>query len=141
MVGGSFVVTVLVFLGLFDRPGDERQFVQTLFEWLPALHVDVGFLVDPLAITMALFVTGISALIHLYAIGYMSHDENFSKFFIYLNLFVFSMLLLVLGDNMLLTFLGWEGVGTCSYLLVSFWFTNEQNASAGKKAFVTNRIG
>ncbi|MBA2281254.1 MAG: NADH-quinone oxidoreductase subunit L, partial [Acidimicrobiia bacterium] len=143
MVGGSFAVTVLVFLGLLDRGEEERQFVQTLFEWLPAgnLQVEAGFLVDPLSIVMALFVTGISALIHLYAIGYMHGDPDFSKFFIYLNLFVFSMLCLVLGNNMLMTFLGWEGVGTCSYLLISFWFNEEQNASAGKKAFVTNRIG
>ena len=83
----------------------------------------MGFLVDPLSITMLLFVTGIGALIHLYSIGYMHGDPKFSKFFIYLNLFVFSMLMLVLGENLVVTFLGWEGVGTCSYLLVSFWFT------------------
>ena len=101
--------------------------VKNLFTWVPAgaLHVDIGFLVDPLSVTMLLFVTGIGALIHLYAIGYMHGDPNFSKFFLYLNLFVFSMLMLVLGDNLLVTFLGWEGVGTCSYFLVSFWFTRE----------------
>ena len=117
--------------------------VKTLFTWVPAgsLHVDVGFLVDPLSVTMLLFVTGIGALIHLYSIGYMHGDPNFSKFFLYLNLFVFSMLMLVLGDNLLVTFLGWEGVGTCSYFLISFWFTRETAATAGKKAFVTNRIG
>ena len=90
---------------------------------------------------MCLFVTGIAALIHLYSIGYMHGDPRFSKFFVYLNLFVFSMLMLVLGDNLLLTFLGWEGVGTCSYLLISFWHEKDANAIAGKKAFVTNRIG
>jgi NADH-quinone oxidoreductase subunit L len=90
---------------------------------------------------MALFITGVGTLIHLYSIGYMHGDPNFSKFFVYLNLFVFSMLVLVLGDNLLLTFLGWEGVGACSYFLISFWFTDDANASAGKKAFVTNRIG
>ena len=102
----------------------------TLFEWLPAggFSVDVGFLADPLSITMALFITGIGTLIHLYSIGYMHGDPNFSKFFVYLNLFVFSMLMLVLGDNMLITFLGWEGVGTCSYFLISFWFTKDANA-------------
>src|SRR5690606_33759070 len=132
-----------VFLGLLDRPGDDRFVHQVLFEWVPAgnLSVDAGFLADPLSITMALFVTGVATLIHLYSIGYMHGDPNFSKFFIYLNLFAFSMLVLVLGDNLLLTFLGWEGVGTCSYLLISFWFTDPANASAGKKAFVTNRIG
>ena len=90
---------------------------------------------------MALFVTGIGFLIHLYSIGYMHGDPKFSKFFLYLNLFVFSMLMLVLGENLLVTFLGWEGVGTCSYLLISFWHTRESAATAGKKAFVTNRVG
>src|SRR3546814_756992 len=90
---------------------------------------------------MALFVTGIGTLIHLYSIGYMHGDPGFSRFFTYLNLFVFSMLMLVLGDNLLVTFLGWEGVGACSYFLVSFWFSKDANASAGKKAFITNRIG
>ncbi len=142
-MGGSFAATLVVFLGLIDRPGDDRFFTQTLFEWVPSgdLSVDAGFLVDPLSISFALFITGVATLIHLYSIGYMHGDPNFSKFFIYLNLFAFSMLLLVLGDNLLLTFLGWEGVGTCSYLLISFWFTDKNNASAGKKAFVTNRIG
>ncbi|MCY4134342.1 MAG: NADH-quinone oxidoreductase subunit L [bacterium] len=143
MMVGSFVATLLVFIGLVGHDGDERETVVTLFEWVPAgkLAVDIGFLADPLSITMALFVTGVGALIHLYSIGYMHGDEGFSKFFIYLNLFAFSMLMLVLGDNLLLTFLGWEGVGACSYLLISFWFTDEANASAGKKAFVTNRVG
>ena len=143
MMGGSFIATLLVFIGLVGHEGDERETVFTLFEWVPAgkLAVDIGFLADPLSITMALFVTGVGALIHLYSIGYMHGDEGFSKFFIYLNLFAFSMLMLVLGDNLLLTFLGWEGVGACSYLLISFWFTDEANASAGKKAFVTNRVG
>ena len=102
-----------------------RSSTQTLFTWLPAggFNVDVGFLVDPLSITMCLFVTGVGALIHLYSIGYMHGDPKFSKFFLYLNLFVFSMLMLVLGDNLLVTFLGWEGVGACSYFLISFWFT------------------
>ena len=90
---------------------------------------------------MCLFVTGVGMLIHLYSIGYMHGDPKFSKFFLYLNLFVFSMLMLVLGDNLLVTFLGWEGVGACSYLLIGFWFSDEANASAGKKAFVINRIG
>ena len=143
MMGGSFVATLLVFIGLLGHDGEERQKVLTLFEWVPAgrLAVDIGFLADPLAITMALFVTGVGALIHLYSIGYMHGDEGFSRFFVYLNLFAFSMLMLVLGDNLLLTFLGWEGVGACSYLLISFWFTDETNATAGKKAFVTNRVG
>ncbi len=142
-MGGSFLATLVVFVGLLDLPGQERFFTQTLFEWVPSgsFSVDAGFFVDPLSISFALFITGVATLIHLYSIGYMHGDPNFSKFFIYLNLFAFSMLVLVLGDNLLLTFLGWEGVGTCSYLLISFWFTDPANASAGKKAFVTNRIG
>jgi NADH-quinone oxidoreductase subunit L len=142
-VGGSFLATVGVFLALQGEPVEERQYTQTLFEWLPVggLEIDFGFLVDPLSITMCLFVTGIATLIHLYSIGYMHGDARFTKFFVYLNLFVFSMLMLVLGDNMLLTFLGWEGVGACSYFLISFWHESDANASAGKKAFVTNRIG
>ena len=140
---GSFGATVLVFLGLTDLDEHHRAAETVLFDWLPTggLQVEAGFLADPLSITMALFVTGVGTLIHLYSIGYMHGDRDFSKFFVYLNLFLFSMLCLVLGNNLLVTFLGWEGVGTCSYLLISFWFTNEANASAGKKAFVTNRIG
>ena len=113
MMGGSFLATLLVFIGLVGHEGDERETVVTLFEWVPAgkLAVDIGFLADPLSITMALFVTGVGALIHLYSIGYMHGDADFSRFFIYLNLFAFSMLMLVLGDNLLLTFLGWEGGG------------------------------
>jgi NADH-quinone oxidoreductase subunit L len=143
MVGGSFVASVVVLGGLFDRDAEQRHFVQTLFEWVPAggFQVDAGFLVDPLSVTMALFVTGVGALIHLYSIGYMHGDPGFHRFFAYLNLFAFSMLVLVLGDNLLMTFLGWEGVGACSYFLISFWFGDEANASAGKKAFVTNRVG
>ncbi|MEM7141817.1 MAG: NADH-quinone oxidoreductase subunit L [Actinomycetota bacterium] len=143
MMGGSFVSSLVVFFGLVQEDGEDREYVQTLFEWVPAgdFSVDVGFLVDPLSVTMTMFITGVGALIHLYSIGYMHGDPKFSKFFLYLNLFAFSMLMLVLGDNMLLTFLGWEGVGACSYFLISFWFTEEQNATAGKKAFVTNRIG
>lgn len=142
-VAASFAASVLTFIGLLGLEGEERSVTFTLFSWVPAgdLSVDVSFLADPLSITMALFITGVSALIHLYSLGYMHGDENFSKFFLYLNLFVFSMLMLVLSDNLLLTFLGWEGVGACSYFLISFWFADEANASAGKKAFVTNRVG
>ncbi|HET6832884.1 MAG TPA: NADH-quinone oxidoreductase subunit L [Acidimicrobiales bacterium] len=143
MCAGSFVASVVVYVGLLGENEEGRQFTQTLFEWVPAggLQVDVGFLADPLSITMALFVTGVSTLIHLYAIGYMHGDGDFPKFFVYMNLFVFSMLMLVLGSNLLVTFLGWEGVGACSYWLISFWFSSDANATAGKKAFITNRIG
>ncbi len=143
MVGASFIAAVIVFSGLLSKDSANRVYELNLFEWIPSgeLSVSMGFLGDPLSITMVLFVTGVSTLIHMYAIGYMHGDPNFSKFFIYLNLFVFSMLILVLGDNLLMTFLGWEGVGVCSYFLISFWFEDATNASAGKKAFVTNRVG
>lgn len=143
MTASSFVVVVGVYLDLLSRTAEERHHVVTLFSWLPvgSLHVDMALLADPLSITMALFVTGIGSLIHLYAIGYMHGDPKFSKFFLYLNLFVFSMLMLVLGENLLVTFLGWEGVGACSYFLISFWHTRDSSATAGKKAFVTNRVG
>jgi len=142
-VGGSFLSAVITFFGLVARDEQERQVTKTVFEWVPVgdFSVDIAFLVDPLSVAMILFVTGIGTLIHLYSIGYMHGDENFSKFFLYLNMFIFAMLMLVLGDNLLLTFLGWEGVGACSYFLISFWFHEEANATAGKKAFVTNRVG
>jgi NADH-quinone oxidoreductase subunit L len=143
MCSAAFVVTVGIYFDLLSKPSEERQHVYRLFSWVPvgSLKVDLSFLVDPLSITMCLFVTGVGALIHLYAIGYMHGDPRFSKFFLYLNLFALSMLLLVLGENMLVTFLGWEGVGTCSYLLISFWHERATAATAGKKAFITNRVG
>src|SRR4051794_33183814 len=143
MCAAAFVVSVGVFLDLLSKSSEERSHTQILFTWIPVgnLQVDMGFLADPLSITMALFVTGIGALIHLYAIGYMHGDPKFTKFFLYLNLFAFSMLMLVLGENLLVTFLGWEGVGACSYFLISFWHTRESAATAGKKAFIANRVG
>jgi NADH-quinone oxidoreductase subunit L len=142
-VGGSFLATLVAFFELLGEDGHDRHVVDHLFTWIPAggLDVEAGLLVDPLSITMALFVTGVGFLIHLYSIGYMKGDERYPRFFVYLNLFVFSMLVLVLGDSLLLTFVGWEGVGACSYLLISFWFERESAASAGKKAFVVNRVG
>ena len=143
MVGASFLLTVGVFADMMSKSAEERSHVRTLFQWIPvgSLKVDLAFLADPLSITMCLFVTGIGTLIHLYAVGYMHGDSRFSKFFLYLNLFAFSMLMLVLGSNMLVTFLGWEGVGTCSYFLIAFWHEKDSAATAGKKAFVTNRVG
>ena len=139
----SFLITVLAYFEMLGLPAEERSHIVNLFSWIRvgALQVDLAVLADPLSIVMALFVTGISTLIHLYAIGYMHGDTKFSKFFLYLNLFVFSMLILVLGENLLVTFLGWEGVGAGSYFLISFWHTRNSAAVAGKKAFVTNRIG
>ena len=142
-VGSSFLCTLVAFFGLLGRHGEERVALDHLFTWIEVggFKVDFGLLLDPLSVTMALFVTGVGTLIHIYSIGYMHGDERYHRFFIYLNLFVFSMLMLVLGDSLLVTFLGWEGVGACSYLLISFWFERESAASAGKKAFVVNRIG
>ncbi len=141
MVGLSFLMATAVFFTLSTKTAEERAFTKVLWSWLPSLGVDAALLVNPLSITMVLFVTGIATLIHLFAIGYMHGDPRFARFFTYLNLFVFSMLMLVLADNFVLMFLGWEGVGACSYLLISFWFERESAASAGKKAFVVNRIG
>jgi NADH-quinone oxidoreductase subunit L len=143
-VAASFVSAVVVFVGLVRiHPDTARSVVQTLYTWIPVggLQVKVASLVDPLSMTMCLFVTGVSMLIHLYSIGYMKGDKDYPKFFVYLNLFVFSMLVLVLADNLLLTFVGWEGVGVCSYWLVSYWYDRTTAASAGKKAFIYNRVG
>ncbi|MGO9557866.1 MAG: NADH-quinone oxidoreductase subunit L [Acidimicrobiales bacterium] len=143
MVAASFVTTILVFASLAGRAPDNRSYTENWWTWFSVdrLHVTAGILVDPLSLTMALFVTGVSTLIHLYSIGYMEHDGQFPKFFMYLNLFVASMLLLVLGGNFVMTFLGWEGVGVCSYFLIAFWFDRPTAASAGKKAMIFNRIG
>src|SRR5260221_3940766 len=139
----SFVASVIAFFALRSLSPDARSNVSQGFTWIQAgtFRVDFRFLVDPLSSTMTLFVTGVGSLIHLYAIGYMHDDERFSRFFAYLNLFAASMLVLVLGSSFLLTFMGWEGVGLCSYLLISFWFERNSAAVAGKKAFITNRVG
>src|ERR1700677_3541511 len=141
VVALSFVFSVIAFFLLVHH--SDREFTVKLFSWIDVgtLHVPAALLVDPLSVTMCLFVTGISALIHLYSIGYMKGDKDFRKFFLYLNLFVFSMLLLVLANNLVLTFVGWEGVGVCSYWLVSYYFERPTAASAGKKAFLYNRVG
>jgi NADH-quinone oxidoreductase subunit L len=141
-VAGSFVVACVVYAGLLAEAAPQRSFVQSLFTWIPVggLQVKAALLIDPLSMTMALFVTGVSSLIHLYSIGYMKGDRDYAKFFLYLNLFVASMLILVLANNLLFTFVGWEGVGACSYWLVAFWFGRDSAASAGKKAFIFNRL-
>lgn len=138
---GAFAVAVGIFLEL--NGSVEKQFTINLFSWISAgkLSVPFSFLVDPLSSLFLMIITGIGFLIHLYSIGYMSHDEGFARFFAYLNLFVFFMLLLVLGSNYLIMFVGWEGVGLCSYLLIGFWFKNTAYNNAAKKAFVMNRIG
>ncbi len=120
-VGASFVIAGLSLGSLLHLPGSQRLFVDNYFTWIHSggLSVPVGIHVDPLSMTMCMFITGVSALIHLYSVGYMKGDPDYAKFFLYLNLFVFSMLVLVLANNLLLTFVGWEGVGVCSYWLVS----------------------
>jgi NADH-quinone oxidoreductase subunit L len=141
VVVASFVLSVVCFVMLLSH--SSREVTVNLFSWITVgtLHVPAALLVDPLSITMCLFVTGISALIHLYSTGYMHGEKDFRKFFLYMNLFVFSMLLLVLANNLVLTFVGWEGVGLCSYWLVSYYFERDSAASAGKKAFLYNRVG
>jgi len=140
-ITGAFVCAIVTWIGLLSLRS--RSVTITLFEWVPigARQVKVALLVDPLSVTMCLFVTGVSALILLYSVGYMHKERDFTKFFVYMSLFVFSMLLLVLADNLLVTFVGWEGVGVCSYFLVAYYFQRESASSAGKKAFVYNRVG
>ena len=139
----SFALAIVTWLELLSKPASQRVFDFTLFNWISSgsLHLNVGAYIDPLSVTMILFVTGVSAAIHVYSIGYMAHDERFSQFFVYLNLFVFAMSVLVLSDNFVFTFLGWEGVGATSYWLIAFWFERPTAAAAGKKAFIVNRMG
>ena len=139
----SFVVAVVLFGRLLGRPADDRTLHQTLFSWVPAgdLRVDFGLQVDQLSVCFVLLITGVGSLIHLYSVGYMSHDPGRRRFFGYLNLFVAAMLLLVLADNYLGLYMGWEGVGLASYLLIGFWSHKPSAATAAKKAFVVNRVG
>jgi NADH-quinone oxidoreductase subunit L len=139
----SFLVAVIVFVQLLGTPEDARSFSVTLFNWISAgdFSSTIGFYIDPLSALMLLVITGVGFLIHVYSVGYMHDDVGFNKFFSYLNLFVFFMLILVMGSNYLLMFVGWEGVGLCSYLLIGFWFKNTDYANAANKAFIMNRIG
>lgn len=135
-----FVIAVYFFLNM---GGESAAVSAELFRWIEvgSFSVDIAYQIDQLSILMTLVVTGVGFLIHLYSIGYMWHDEGYWKFFAYLNLFIFAMLNLVLADNLLLLFLGWEGVGLCSYLLIGFWYKDISNAAAGNKAFWYNRVG
>ncbi len=135
----SFVISCLLFSSVLVN----HTLTQQLWTWIsiPGLEIPFAFRFDHLSGMMCLVITGVGTLIHLYASGYMSHDPHQARFFSYLNLFLASMLILVLGDNLLLTFVGWEGVGLCSYLLIGFWFKEMPNAIAGQKAFIVNRIG
>ena len=146
---GTILISFLLSCGIFKEVYDARQaggdgiFYQEVFNWFTVgtFNFNISFLVDPLSSIMLLIITGVGFLIHLYSVGYMAHDEGYGKYFSYLNLFIFFMLLLVLGSNYLVMFIGWEGVGLCSYLLIGFWFKNSNYGKAAKKAFVMNRIG
>jgi len=142
-IGLSFLTAILIFIELIGKPASERLFEKVIFDWVASgeFQTVVGYQIDPLSIVMVLVVTGVSFFIHIYSVGYMHDDPGFTRYFTYLNLFVFMMLNLVLANNFLLMFVGWEGVGLCSYLLIGFWYEKDSASNAGKKAFVVNRIG
>jgi NADH-quinone oxidoreductase subunit L len=142
VIVAAFAVALSIFVAM-QRAHSEAPFLRTYFTWMEAgrLHLGAGLMLDQLSMVMTLVITGVSALIHLFSVGYMGRDGMYARYFMYLNLFVFFMLLLVLGSSFPVMFIGWEGVGLCSYLLIGFWFTVKANADAGKKAFVVNRIG
>ncbi|MCC3652375.1 MULTISPECIES: NADH-quinone oxidoreductase subunit L [Streptomyces] len=139
----SFVVGAVLFADMLGRDGEDRALHQRLFSWVPVegFQADVAFQLDQLSMTFVLLITGVGSLIHIYSIGYMEHDERRRRFFGYLNLFLAAMLLLVLADNYLLLYAGWEGVGLASYLLIGFWQHKPSAATAAKKAFIVNRVG
>jgi NADH-quinone oxidoreductase subunit L len=139
----SFIISLFSFLGLLRVPAESLPVVKTLFRWIQAgfFSADLSFQLDPLSSIMTLVVTGVGFLIHVYSVGYMAQDKGYKRYFTYLNLFTFAMLVLVMASNLVLMFVGWEGVGLCSYLLIGFWFEKHSAANAGKKAFIVNRIG
>ncbi|MBI3890744.1 MAG: NADH-quinone oxidoreductase subunit L, partial [Candidatus Wallbacteria bacterium] len=143
MMLAAFLSAAAAILGLAALAPSARSVTSLLYTWMDAssLKVDMAFTLDPLSAVMILVVTGVGFLIHVYSLGYMEHDEGQVRYFAYLNLFVFFMLVLVLGSSMPVMFLGWEGVGLCSYLLIGFWFDDLAKATAGKKAFLANRVG
>ncbi|HEU0192146.1 MAG TPA: NADH-quinone oxidoreductase subunit L [Mycobacterium sp.] len=140
---GSFAIGLVLLADMFHRGGADRAIHSHLFNWVPvaALQINFGILIDQLSICFVLLITGVGSLIHIYSIGYMAHDTERRRFFAYMNLFVAAMLLLVVADNYLGLYVGWEGVGVASYLLIGFWFEKPVAATAGKKAFVSNRVG
>lgn len=140
---GSFIVSVILFVELLKLPPEARVFEKDVFEWIVSgeFTTSCGFRIDPLSIVMCLVVAGVGFLIHVYSVGYMHEDPGYPRYFTYLNLFVFMMLVLVTANNVLLMFVGWEGVGLCSYLLIGFWYEKDSASNAGKKAFIVNRIG
>jgi NADH-quinone oxidoreductase subunit L len=140
---GSFVLGAILFFALLAKPGSARSYDQHVYTWVPVpgFTADAGFHLDQLSIIFVLLITGVGSLIHIYSVGYMEHDEQRRKFFGYLNLFLAAMLILVLADNYLLLYAGWEGVGLASYLLIGFWQQKPTAAAAAKKAFIVNRVG
>src|SRR5499426_72984 len=140
-VGVAFLISLITFIAFLSQA--EPHYQASVFPWIAAedYSAQVGFLIDGLSCTMILVVTGVGPRIHIYATGYMHDEEDYARFFTYLNLFVGAMLMLVMADNYLLMFVGWEGVGLCSYLLIGFWFSRKSAADAGKKAFIVNRVG
>src|SRR3989454_4095890 len=142
-VGLSFLLALREFAAMLGLPENQLPILRDYFTWIQAgrFQAQFGFMLDHLSGLMILVVTGVGFLIHVYSAGYMQHEEGFYRYFAYLNLFVFFMLTLVLADNYLLMFVGWEGVGLCSYLLIGFWFIRKSAADAGKKAFIVNRVG
>jgi len=142
-VGASFALTVIGFANMLGMAEGERSVTVEIFDWIAAgsFTAKAALVLDPLSGITALVVTGVGLLIHVYSLGYMSEDKDFSRFFAYLNLFTASMSLLVLAENLLLMFVGWEGVGLCSYLLIGFWFEKKAAVDAGMKAFIVNRVG
>ncbi|MGH2783890.1 MAG: NADH-quinone oxidoreductase subunit L [Actinomycetota bacterium] len=143
MMLASFVTGLVAFVQVTHRPSGERAFIRPVYDWIVAgnFNVSLDLRIDPLSLVMILVVTGVGALIHLYSVGYMHDDPRYARYFAYLNLFAFSMLALVLANNFLVLYAGWELVGLCSYLLIGFWFERPTAASAAKKAFITNRVG
>jgi NADH-quinone oxidoreductase subunit L len=139
----SFVVGVISLIGILKLDQEQASIVKTLFTWIKAgkFEAAMSFQFDPLTAVMVLVVSGVGFLIHVYSVGYMAHDKGYTRYFTYLNLFTFAMLTLVMASNLVLMFVGWEGVGLCSYLLIGFWYEKHSAANAGKKAFIVNRVG
>ena len=138
----SLICSIIAFVSVKNGNMLEGQ-AGFVYSWISSesFNVNIGFHVDALTTVMLLVITGVGFLIHVYSIGYMHGDEGYTRYFAYLNLFVFAMLILVLGNNYLMMFIGWEGVGLCSYLLIGFWYEKQSATDAGKKAFIVNRIG
>src|SRR6266446_8290982 len=139
----SFAIAVYAFFFMLRVEPEHRFFLDSLWQWMHigGMNLDIAFWLDPLSMVMVLIITGVGGLIHIYSVGYMHDDEGFWRFFGWLNLFTFAMLTLVLGDNLWLMFVGWEGVGLCSFALIGFWHKVLANTTAGNKAFIVNRVG